>query len=55
MAIEEGRTAPAFTRPDANGEKVALKDFRVKKHWRQVAKAAHHRARVLEAIQAAAG
>ena len=27
MSIEEGRKAPAFTLPDANGEKVKLKDF----------------------------
>jgi cytochrome oxidase Cu insertion factor (SCO1/SenC/PrrC family) len=30
MAIQEGRTAPAFTLPDQNGNKVALKDFRGK-------------------------
>jgi len=30
MAIEEGKAAPAFTLPDANGEKVSLKDFRGK-------------------------
>ena len=28
MAIQEGKAAPAFTLPDANGNKVALKDFR---------------------------
>jgi peroxiredoxin Q/BCP len=27
MAIEEGKAAPAFTLPDANGTKVSLKDF----------------------------
>ena len=27
MAIEEGKAAPAFTLPDANGEPVSLKDF----------------------------
>jgi peroxiredoxin Q/BCP len=27
MAIEEGRKAPAFTLPDAHGDKVSLKDF----------------------------
>lgn len=27
MAIEEGKAAPAFTLPDANGNKVSLKDF----------------------------
>jgi thioredoxin-dependent peroxiredoxin len=27
MAIEEGKAAPAFTLPDADGEKVSLKDF----------------------------
>jgi peroxiredoxin Q/BCP len=27
MAIEEGRKAPAFTLKDADGEKIALKDF----------------------------
>jgi peroxiredoxin Q/BCP len=27
MAIEEGKAAPAFTLPDANGKKVSLKDF----------------------------
>jgi peroxiredoxin Q/BCP len=30
MAIQEGTTAPAFTLPDQNGNKVALKDFRGK-------------------------
>jgi len=30
MAIKEGKTAPAFTLPDQNGNKVALKDFRGK-------------------------
>ena len=30
MAIQEGKTAPAFTLPDQNGKKVALKDFRGK-------------------------
>ncbi len=30
MAITEGKTAPAFTLPDQNGNKVALKDFRGK-------------------------
>ena len=30
MSIEEGKAAPAFTLPDANGEKVSLKDFRGK-------------------------
>ena len=28
MAIQEGKAAPAFTLPDANGNKVALEDFR---------------------------
>lgn len=28
MAIEEGKAAPAFTLPDAGGNKVALKDFK---------------------------
>lgn len=28
MAIEEGKTAPQFTLKDADGNKVALKDFR---------------------------
>jgi peroxiredoxin Q/BCP len=27
MAIEEGKAAPAFTLPDADGKKVSLKDF----------------------------
>jgi len=27
MAIEEGKAAPAFTLPDANGASVSLKDF----------------------------
>ena len=27
MAIEEGKAAPAFTLPDANGKGVSLKDF----------------------------
>jgi cytochrome oxidase Cu insertion factor (SCO1/SenC/PrrC family) len=30
MAIQEGKAAPAFTLPDANGNKVSLKDFRGK-------------------------
>ena len=30
MPIEEGKTAPAFTLTDQNGERVALKDFRGK-------------------------
>jgi peroxiredoxin Q/BCP len=30
MSIEEGKAAPAFTLPDASGEKVALKDFKGK-------------------------
>jgi peroxiredoxin Q/BCP len=30
VTIEEGKLAPAFTLKDANGEKVALKDFRGK-------------------------
>lgn len=30
MAIEEGKAAPAFTLPDAQGRKVSLKDFRGK-------------------------
>jgi cytochrome oxidase Cu insertion factor (SCO1/SenC/PrrC family) len=30
MAIQEGKTAPAFTLPDAEGHKVALKDFKGK-------------------------
>jgi peroxiredoxin Q/BCP len=30
MAIQEGKAAPAFTLPDASGEKIALKDFRGK-------------------------
>ncbi len=28
MTIQEGKTAPAFTLPDQNGNPVALKDFR---------------------------
>jgi peroxiredoxin Q/BCP len=28
MAIEEGKTAPAFTLPGSSGEKVSLKDFK---------------------------
>ena len=28
MAIEEGKSAPAFTLKDADGTKVSLKDFR---------------------------
>ena len=28
MPITEGKTAPAFTLPDQNGEKVSLKDFK---------------------------
>ncbi len=28
MAIEEGKAAPAFTLPDQNGKKVALRDFK---------------------------
>jgi len=30
MSIEEGKAAPAFTLPDANGKKVSLEDFRGK-------------------------
>ena len=30
MAIQEGKTAPAFTLPDAEGKKVALKDLKGK-------------------------
>ncbi len=30
MAIQEGKAAPAFTLPDANVKKVALKDFKGK-------------------------
>jgi peroxiredoxin Q/BCP len=30
MAIQEGKPAPAFTLPDANGKKVALQDFKGK-------------------------
>ena len=30
MAVEKGRSAPAFTLEDENGEKVALKDYRGK-------------------------
>ncbi len=30
MALEEGKSAPAFTLKDANGEKVALRDLRGK-------------------------
>ena len=30
MAIQEGKAPPAFTLPDANGKKIALKDFKGK-------------------------
>lgn len=30
MTIEPGKTAPDFTLPDADGNKVALKDFKGK-------------------------
>jgi peroxiredoxin Q/BCP len=30
MSIAEGKAAPAFTLPDATGQKVALKDFKGK-------------------------
>jgi peroxiredoxin Q/BCP len=30
MAVQEGKSAPAFTLEDENGEKVALKDYRGK-------------------------
>jgi peroxiredoxin Q/BCP len=30
MTIQEGKAAPAFTLPDADGNKVALKDFKGK-------------------------
>ena len=30
MPIQEGKAPPAFTLPDANGKKVALKDFKGK-------------------------
>ena len=32
MAIQEGKAAPAFTLPDADGKKVSLKDFKGKKN-----------------------
>jgi peroxiredoxin Q/BCP len=28
MALQEGKAAPAFTLPDTDGQKVALKDFK---------------------------
>lgn len=28
MPIQEGKAAPAFSLPDANGTKVSLKDFK---------------------------
>jgi len=28
MAVQEGKAAPAFTLPDANGKKVSLADFK---------------------------
>ncbi len=30
MPIQEGKSAPAFTLPDENGNNVALKDFKGK-------------------------
>ena len=30
MPIEEGKAPPAFTLPDANGDKVSLADYRGK-------------------------
>ena len=30
MSIQEGKAAPAFMLPDAEGKKIALKDFRGK-------------------------
>ena len=30
MSIQEGQAAPAFMLPDAEGKKIALKDFRGK-------------------------
>jgi peroxiredoxin Q/BCP len=30
MAIQEGKAAPPFSLPDANGNRVALKDFKGK-------------------------
>ena len=30
MPIVEGKAAPAFTLPDATGEKISLKDFKGK-------------------------
>jgi len=30
MAIQEGKAAPAFTLPDAQGKKISLKDFKGK-------------------------
>jgi peroxiredoxin Q/BCP len=30
MPITEGKAAPAFTLPDANGAKISLKDFKGK-------------------------
>ncbi len=67
MTIQEGKAAPAFTLPDANGNKVTLKDFRgehvirstvwigpdgkLKKQWPKVARAADHPLKVLEALK----
>ena len=30
MGVQEGKAAPAFSLPDADGKKVALKDFKGK-------------------------
>ena len=30
MAVETGKSAPAFTLPDQNGKKVSLKEFKGK-------------------------
>lgn len=30
MAIQEGKIAPSFTLPDADGNKISLKDFKGK-------------------------
>ena len=45
MGVQEGKTAPAFNLPDADGK--------VLKHWKRVAKAADHPQKVLETLQKA--
>ena len=52
MGVQEGKVAPAFSLPDADGKMVDLKDLKGK-YWKWVAKAADHPRKVLETLQKA--